>query len=89
MDHVNDQNALYRDGGLGGAINASKNGSLTGSSRIQAGYEQGVIDAEFIIQNLARDKSGSITESIKVVTHSMGAAYAKGYQSNSGLCESE
>ena len=28
---------------------------------------------------MARDKNGNIVETIKIITHSMGAAYAKGF----------
>lgn len=41
--------------------------------------KEGLRDAETIISNLARDKNGNIIESIKIVAHSMGGAYAKGY----------
>jgi hypothetical protein len=43
------------------------------------GYLGGFADAKDIIRNLARDKNGNIVESIKVITHSMGGAYGKGY----------
>jgi hypothetical protein len=41
--------------------------------------DDGKLDAESIIANLTRDKSGNIVESIKIISHSMGGAYAKGY----------
>lgn len=92
MDHLGDHNAIYRDGGLGGFGNTltgggSKfglwgtifgNSNLNISNRSQTGYYQPMNDAEMIIANLARDKQGNITESIKVITHSMGGAYGKG-----------
>jgi RHS repeat-associated protein len=85
MDHLGDQNALYRDGssrpgypgGIAGIFNPSNN--LSSVSRERNGEEQGKLDAASIIANLARDKNGNITESIKVISHSMGGAYAKGY----------
>jgi hypothetical protein len=64
----------YKDGGLGGWGMAT-NIVL----RYAAGYSEGASDAATVISNLARDKNGNITESIKIVAHSMGAAYAKGY----------
>jgi hypothetical protein len=47
-------------------------------SRIDAGYEQGQIDAAILINSLSRT-NGVITESLKIVTHIMGAAFGKGY----------
>ena len=78
MTQFNDYSAIYRDGAIGGfaPFNLSAN-SL--STRWNEGMHAGERDAEMIINNLARDKSGNIIESIKVVTHSMGGAYAKGY----------
>ena len=52
---------------------------MSASNRQVNGEEQGKLDAPSIIANLDRDKSHNITESIKIITHSMGAAYAKGY----------
>lgn len=47
---------------------------------ITAGYEQGLRDAKNIIAGLERDKTtGEIIETIKVIIHSMGGAYGKGY----------
>jgi RHS repeat-associated protein len=78
MDHLNDHNALYRNGSRGGMMGIFS-GDLSASSRYENGGKQGKIDAESIIANLARDKNGNITESIKVISHSMGGSYAKGY----------
>ena len=48
--------------------------------REEVGHQEGEADAAVIISNLARDKTtGDITETIIIVAHSMGAAYAKGY----------
>lgn len=53
---------------------------LLSSNRIDAGYEKGKTEAKGIIDNLARDKTtGEIVETIKIITHSMGGAYAKGF----------
>lgn len=85
MNQLGDHRALYRDGAMGGTANTnwetnfSKN-NLFSSSRINGGYEQGKKDAKSIIANLARDKTtGEIVETIKIITHSMGGAYGKGY----------
>lgn len=74
MDRLKDRNAIYRDGrvGIGGPY-------TTASGRYKAGYEQGALDAEKIIGGLARNEQGDIVETIKIITHSMGAAYGKGY----------
>jgi RHS repeat-associated protein len=77
MDHLNDHHALYRDGSNGGTDGLPDN--LSTANRIANGKEDGQADAESVIASLARDKSGNIVESIKVITHSMGGAYAKGY----------
>ncbi len=82
MNALHDQNEnwnktsldTYKDGGLGGWGRATNVGQ-----RYLAGYSEGEADAETIISNLARDKNGNIIESIKIVAHSMGAAFAKGY----------
>lgn len=83
MRHLNDYNAIYRDGGLGGWSNtffAAKNVNISVENRINTGFDQGKKDAAEIIKNLERDSStGEIIETIKVVTHSMGGAYGKGY----------
>ncbi|WP_084489961.1 DUF6443 domain-containing protein [Niabella ginsenosidivorans] len=80
MDHFKDNNSLYRDGSVGGTTGLLFDGSSVNvSDRISAGSKQGAKDAASILAHLARDKNGNIIESIKVVTHSMGGAYAKGY----------
>jgi hypothetical protein len=43
------------------------------------GFEQGLKDAESIINGLARDPNGNIIETIKFVTHSMGGVYGRGF----------
>ena len=80
MNQLNDHNAKYYDGSGGGwhPFNESTRLSSSAAGRMVLGYVQGKEDAEGIIANLARDKSGNIVETIKIITHSMGGAYAKG-----------
>ncbi|SEM68306.1 RHS repeat-associated core domain-containing protein [Chryseobacterium taichungense] len=84
--YLNDNNRMYVDGALGGWFNTIQGESnyrgwnLVSSDRITAGYEQGMREAENIIAGLERDKTtGEIIETIKIITHSMGGAYGKGY----------
>ena len=97
MRQLNDYNAIYRDGALGGAMNTALyavekginpfassvsdyTNNLSPTNRRNWGYAQGQRDAKTIIDNLARDTtSGEIVETIKIISHSMGGAYAKGY----------
>jgi len=85
MNQLGDHNAMYRDGAIGGTSNiinayGTIGSSVNASDRIAGGYSQGKKDAKSIIENLARDKtSGEIVETIKIITHSMGGAYGKGY----------
>lgn len=73
-NHLNDQKAIYRDGRTRGC------GPYTiANSRYKAGYNQGAFDAKKIIAGLGRNEQGTIVETIKIITHSMGAAYGKGY----------
>ncbi len=84
MNRFNDHNESlkntgfnpYIDGSLGG--HAPHNGNLNVKNRMDAGYEQGSKDAAVLINSLART-NGVITESLKIVTHSMGGAFGKGY----------
>jgi RHS repeat-associated protein len=76
MDRLNDHNPLYRDGSVGGRTNVLNNKSA--KYRHTAGYHQGFADIDGILQQVL-DDNGNIKETIKVITHSMGAAYAKGY----------
>lgn len=85
MNKLGDHKPLYRDGAMGGwdntlwETNFSKS-NVFSSSRINSGYDQGKADAKWIIDHLARDKTtGEIVETIKIITHSMGGAYGKGY----------
>lgn len=70
--------SLYFDGSLGGMEGILDKASLDVSSRDITGYVEGEGQAAEIIHNLKRS-GGVITESIRVVAHSMGAAYAKGF----------
>ncbi|HCN48619.1 MAG TPA: sugar-binding protein [Chryseobacterium sp.] len=83
MRQLNDNNAMYVDGAMGGWKNtffATENVNTSVTNRINSGFAQGKKDAAEIIKNLARDEtSGAIVETIKIVTHSMGGAYGKGY----------
>jgi RHS repeat-associated protein len=81
MNQLGDHNPIYYDGAGGGwhPILDAFRLSQTALGRHIAGYDQGAKDAKAIIDNLARDKNGNITETIKVITHSMGGAYGKGF----------
>jgi RHS repeat-associated protein len=84
MDKLNDHyTPRYYDGSMGGKsgiINPKQGSNLRSYNRQYAGYQQGMKDAESIIKNLARDQTtGEIVETIKIVTHSMGGAYGKGF----------
>ena len=76
MKRLKDDNAIYRDGSVGGWFNIGNNKSA--KYRFEHGETWGKIDAERIIR-LISDDNGNIKETIKIITHSMGAAYAKGY----------
>lgn len=70
----------YYDGSIGGWNPIAGHPlAATAGGRIFAGYAAGKHDAKEIIANLERDKSGNIIETIKIVTHSMGGAYGKGF----------
>ena len=81
-DHFHDYHERYYDGAMGGWSNTmwspSLKSNLFADDRIDAGYSKGQEDAAAVIESLSRT-NGVITESIKVVAHSMGAAYSKGY----------
>ena len=69
----------YYDGSLGGWQPMAGGIASSAAGRMLIGYLQGKIDAKSIIDNLERDKNNNIVETIKVVTHSMGGAYGKGF----------
>ena len=77
MAHFNDNNALYFDGSLGGTLGLSRN--ILPIYREAVGQMRGIIEAEGIISNLKRDNNGNIIEPIRIVSHSMGGSYAKGF----------
>jgi RHS repeat-associated protein len=76
MEHLNDHSPLYRDGSVGGRSNVVNNTSA--KYRHMAGYNQGWDDLDGILKQVL-DDNGNIKETIKIITHSMGAVYAKGY----------
>jgi hypothetical protein len=87
MSALGDRSARYVDGAMGGwkntalwvggggPIAAFLFSNLNRDARVRAGHMQGITDAADIIRNL---KEG---ETIKIVSHSMGTAYADGYTS--------
>ena len=77
MDHFKDWNSRYYDGSLGGIFSLSYNMQI--STRFDFGYIAGLRDVKDIISKLARDSKGNIIETIKIISHSMGSAYAKGF----------
>jgi hypothetical protein len=83
MTHFNDNNARYFDGTQNEYGNKSGMWGLGTNSnhfaRINAGRAEGLRQAESIIGGLTRNEDGVITEPIRVVTHSMGAAFGKGF----------
>lgn len=79
MNHLGDHKAMYRDGSIGGTGGLLWGASTDPTMRYMKGNQQGYADAAAIIASLARDKNGNIVESIKIISHSMGGAYAKGY----------
>ena len=83
MNHFNDYNnkytngAIYLDGAIGGWSHTFVTGTnLDFVNRFNSGSDHEGVDIADLIHSLART-NGVITESIKVVAHSMGAAYAK------------
>ena len=81
MDYVNDNHVKYIDGSMGGAYQTLDHAmpvkNLLSNThayvRKGAGYTAGKIMAESIMSSLEEG------ESIRFVTHSMGAAYTKGF----------
>jgi RHS repeat-associated protein len=78
MDHLNDHNPMYVDGSLGGGAPFSSSMNDYATVRTFNGFLQGYSAAKDIIKKIS-DKDGNIVETIKVITHSMGAAFAKGF----------
>jgi len=87
MDQLNDHaKPIYRDGALGGyfglfssSVGLGRYNANNYNDRISAGFDQGISDAAAIVGNLEKNTQGEIIESIKIITHSMGGAYGKGY----------
>lgn len=78
MAHFGDWNDKYYDGSIGGSF-GTLIGNISPFQRDDFGYKTGEVDAASIIAGLARNDKGEITETIKIIAHSMGAAYAKGF----------
>ena len=56
--------------------------NLSVGTRYNAGLEQGrssSSSSSAILESLDRDKNGKIKEVVRIITHSMGSAYAKGF----------
>jgi RHS repeat-associated protein len=77
MTQFRDNKARYYDGALGGGAPFSTN--TNPYLRYVNGYMQAKNDAADIISNLKKDANGNITETIKIVSHSMGGVYSKGF----------
>ena len=65
---LNDNNIMFRHGGV----------SINSKTRMKLGVLQAIIDAPEIVKKITGE-SGNITETIKVISHSMGGSFAKGY----------
>jgi len=76
MKHLDDYHPKYEDRSLGGwaPFNVPSE-----KWREQSGYGEGILQAPSIIASLQKNDKGEIIETIKVIAHSMGPAYAKGY----------
>ena len=77
MNQIGDYKARYYDGASGGWVNTlvkpiSEGNIIPGNRRV-AGFNKAVQDAKSIIDNLEKG------ESIKIISHSYGGAYAKGF----------
>ena len=87
MTHFVDNKSLYYDGSMGGLLNLLASGNFNGSNYINTyphnrynwGYSLGKIQAGRIISQLTRDAKGNISEAVRVVSHSMGGVFAKGF----------
>lgn len=77
MDALNDYNVAYVDGACGGVCNTLTSGilnsNISADNRIRFGYIWGTLEAKNIYEKLINN------ETIKIITHSMGSAYAKGF----------
>lgn len=70
--HLNDQNSIFIDGSLGG-IKGILGRSLGACARAEEGYWYGQKQSKKIMSSLGKG------ETIKLITHSMGAAFSKGF----------
>ncbi|MEZ5045302.1 MAG: RHS repeat-associated core domain-containing protein [Saprospiraceae bacterium] len=68
MDQLRDHETAYIHGGN----NPSR------GSRYADGFVSGLANAEAILDKIV-DENGFVTETIKIITHSMGAAFGKGF----------
>ena len=77
MKRIGDHKARYYDGSSGGALNlifgSVFNRNIYSGNRYRAGYFSGYRNAAKILTSLSDD------ETIKIVTHSMGGMYGKGF----------
>jgi RHS repeat-associated protein len=73
-NHLGDHKRQYFDGSPG-----SLAWTISAPNRYLDGYNKGKAEAATIIESLARDPQGNITETIKIITHSMGGVYGKGF----------
>jgi RHS repeat-associated protein len=79
MKALGDNKAIYRDEAIGGFAPMNSASNADPAERRRGGYAQGIVDAKDIMANLQRDVNGNVTETVKIISHSMGGAYAKGY----------
>ncbi len=78
VDHFGDNynKSIYLDGSLGGVSGLLFRNSTDAYERWELVYRNGKVSAKKVIQSLKRS-GGVITESIKVVAHSMGGSMLK------------
>jgi hypothetical protein len=79
MLSIKDNKARYYDGALGGWAPFNTGSNTQPYERYTEGYLQAKTDAADIINGLQKDKDGNYTETIKIVSHSMGGVYSKGF----------
>lgn len=87
MANIGDYHAWFVDGSIGGQANTTMHmpytldrSNIDLTTRFNAGYKFGQIVAAGIIGSLQRDPNNPqhIVESVKFITHSMGAAFQRG-----------
>lgn len=84
MAHLNDYNAIYLNGSVGRMGIFSDNMAKIAGYRKNNGYKAGSVAGKYTANQIINLISGGkgknhIKETIKIITHSMGGAYAKGY----------